>query len=188
MLARLRTARPELETWTEQLRAWLAADLLQPLVRLLNGTHKVRICKRRHFMFLGTPVGKPDLCTLRRACSGAVAPTRCKFPTASDVNHCAVFLCKLSQCVVAAPAAHLGWQSALAWLGAEAGGAAGGVVKASHRDHNPVHCRRMRRSGTQRIWACHCCSGMRCAEIFPKISMRGVRQRYSYVTASATPA
>ena len=41
MLARLRTARPELETWTEQLRAWLAADLLQPLVRLLNGTHKV---------------------------------------------------------------------------------------------------------------------------------------------------
>ncbi len=75
MLARLRTARPELETWTEQLRAWLAADLLQLLVRLLNGTHKVGICKLRRFMFLVTPVGKPDLRTLRRACRGASMPT-----------------------------------------------------------------------------------------------------------------
>lgn len=61
VLARLRTARPELETWTEQLRAWLAADLLQPLVRLLNGTHKVRTIKSELLHVLGhsSPYTRP---------------------------------------------------------------------------------------------------------------------------------
>lgn len=40
-LQRLRVTPAGLHAWTEQLRLWLAADLLQPLMRLLDGAHAV---------------------------------------------------------------------------------------------------------------------------------------------------
>lgn len=43
MLARLQTGGRTLEVWTEQLRSWLAAELLQPLDRLAVSAQKVCI-------------------------------------------------------------------------------------------------------------------------------------------------
>ena len=40
-LTRLGTSRRELEVWDDQLRAWLAADLLQPLRALAGRVHQV---------------------------------------------------------------------------------------------------------------------------------------------------
>lgn len=42
-LQRLRVSPAGLHAWTEQLRLWLAAELLQPLMRLLDGAHQVSI-------------------------------------------------------------------------------------------------------------------------------------------------
>ena len=42
VLVRLATSRRTLEVWTEQLRSWLAAELLQPLDRLAATVQKVR--------------------------------------------------------------------------------------------------------------------------------------------------
>ena len=42
-LQRLRVTPAGLHAWTEQLRLWLAADLLQPLMRLLDAAHAVSV-------------------------------------------------------------------------------------------------------------------------------------------------
>ena len=43
-LGRLKTDLRRLEAWTERLREWLASDLLQPLVRQMEGVHKASLC------------------------------------------------------------------------------------------------------------------------------------------------
>ena len=64
-LGRLAATRADLDAWAERLRAWLAAELLQPLVRLLDGAHAVRA---------PTAARPPALAIAGKRAAGRLAP------------------------------------------------------------------------------------------------------------------
>ena len=86
-LGRLAATRADLDAWAERLRAWLAAELLQPLVRLLDGAHAVRapnaarppalaIAGKRAAGRLAPRAGRPAPCPLAWPASRPAAAAR----------------------------------------------------------------------------------------------------------------